>query len=82
MPVNILILQLVVLLYLVVFSVGDVVSIYNNSNNNQTITKNSGVTLRIAGTSNTSDRTLAQYGLATILCVASNVFVIIGSGLT
>ena len=65
-----------------VFSVGDVVSIYNNSTNNQTITKNSGVTLRGAGTSSTSDRTLAQYGLATILCVASNVFVIIGSGLT
>ena len=65
-----------------VFSVGDVVSIYNNSNNNQTITKSSGVTLRGAGTSSISDRTLAQYGLATILCVASNVFVIIGSGLT
>ena len=65
-----------------VFSVGDVVSIYNNSNNNQTITKSSGVTLRGAGTSITSDRTLAQYGLATILCVAPNVFVIIGSGLT
>jgi len=65
-----------------VFSVGDVVSIYNNSNNNQTITKSSGVTLRGAGTSSTSDRTLAQYGLATILCVAPNVFVIIGSGLT
>ena len=65
-----------------VFSVGDVVSIYNNSNNNQTITKSSGVTLRGAGTSSISDRTLAQYGLATILCVAPNVFVIIGSGLT
>ena len=65
-----------------VFSVGDVVSIYNNSTGNQTITKNSGVTLRGAGTSSISDRTLAQYGLATILCVAPNVFVIIGSGLT
>jgi len=65
-----------------VFSVGDVVSIYNNSNNNQTITKSSGVTLRGAGTSSISDRTLAQYGLATILCVAPNVFVIVGSGLT
>ena len=63
------------------FSVGDVVSIYNNSTGNQTITS-SGVTLRGAGTSSISDRTLAQYGLATILCVASNVFVIIGSGLT
>ena len=63
------------------FSVGDVVSIYNNSTGNQTITS-SGVTLRGAGTSSISDRTLAQYGLATILCVASNVFVIVGSGLT
>jgi len=65
-----------------VFSVGDVVSIYNNTTNNKTITKNSGVTLRRAGTSSISDRTLARYGLATILCVASDVFVITGSGLT
>jgi len=65
-----------------VFSVGDAISIYNNSNSSQTITQGSGVTLRQAGTVNTGNRTLAQYGVATVLCVASNVFVIIGGGLS
>ena len=65
-----------------VFSVGDAISIFNNSTNDQTITQGGSVTLRQAGTINTGNRTLARYGLATILCVASNVFVIIGSGLT
>ena len=69
-----------------IFSVGDVISIYNNSGSNQTITQATNVTLRQAGTANTGDRTLAQYGLATILCVDAttdaNVFVITGSGLT
>jgi len=65
-----------------VFSAGQVVSIYNNSGSNQTITQGGSVTLRQAGTANTGNRTLAQYGLCTILCVASNTFVISGSGLT
>ena len=64
-----------------VFSVGDVVTIYNNSGTNQTITQGS-TTLRQSGTANTGNRTLAQYGLATILCVASNTFVISGAGLS
>ena len=63
-----------------VFSVGDAVSIYNNSTANQTITQGTSVTLRKAGTTNTGNRTLSQYGLCTILCVASNVFVISGVG--
>lgn len=65
-----------------VFSAGDVVTIYNNSTSNQTITQGASVTLRQAGTANTGNRTLAQYGVATVLCVASNTFVISGSGLT
>ena len=65
-----------------VFSTGDVVSIYNNSGSNQTITQGATVTLRQAGTANTGNRTLSQYGLATILCVASNTFAISGAGLT
>ena len=65
-----------------IFSVGDVISIYSrNATTNITITGPS-VTLRQAGTANTGDRTLASYGLATILCVAANDFVITGSGLT
>ena len=65
-----------------VFSVGDAISIFNNSNNDQTITQGASVSLRQAGTANTGNRTLVQYGLATILCVQSNSFVITGSGLT
>ena len=65
-----------------VFSAGDVVTVYNNSGSNQTITQGSSVTLRLAGTATTSNRVLATYGLCTILCVASNTFVISGAGLT
>ena len=65
-----------------VFSAGNVVSIYNDSSSNQTITQAASVTLRLAGTATTGNRTLAQYGLVTVLCVASNEFVISGAGLT
>lgn len=65
-----------------IFSVGDAISIYNNSGSPQTITQGGSVTLRQAGTASTGNRTLASYGLATILCVAANDFVITGTGLT
>lgn len=65
-----------------VFSVGDAVSIYNNSTSSQTITQGASVTLRQVGTANTGNRTLGQYGLATLLCVATNEFVISGGGLS
>jgi hypothetical protein len=63
-----------------IFAVGDAISIYNNSGTSQTITQGASTTLRFAGSAATGNRTLAQYGLCTILCVASNVFVISGSG--
>jgi hypothetical protein len=65
-----------------VFGVGNVVSIYNNSATAQTITQSSGVTLRQAGFTATGNRTLGSYGIATLLCVAANTFVISGAGLT
>lgn len=65
-----------------VFGVGDAISIYNNSGSNQTIVQGATVTIRQSGTANTGNRTLAQYGLCTLLCVASNEFVIAGSGLS
>jgi hypothetical protein len=65
-----------------VFSVGDAISIFNNSTSNQTITQGSSVTLRNAGTTDTGNRTLGEYGLCTVLCVASNTFVISGAGLS
>ena len=65
-----------------VFSVGDAVSIYNNSGSDQTVTQGTSVTLRLAGDGTTGNKTLAGYGLCTVLCVASNEFVIAGTGLS
>ena len=62
-----------------VFSAGNIITLYNNSGSNQTITQGSSVTLREAGTANTGNIVMAQRGLATILCVASNEFVITGT---
>ena len=62
------------------FSIGDAVSIYNNSTSNQTITQGTSVTLRQAGSANTGNRTLKQRGICTVLCVASNEFIISGIG--
>jgi hypothetical protein len=64
-----------------VFVSGDVVSIYNNSASSQTITTTA-VTCYLVGTATTGNRTLAQRGLATLLCVGTNEFVISGGGLT
>jgi hypothetical protein len=64
------------------FSSGDTVMVYNNSGLSQTITEDTGVTLYLAGTATTGNRTLAQRGLATILCVAANTFVITGGGVS
>ena len=64
------------------FSTGQSVSIYNNSGSNQTITQGASVTMYQVGTANTGNRTLAQRGLCTILCVGSNTYVITGGGVT
>jgi len=65
-----------------VFSIGDAVTVFNNTTGNITITQGASTTLRLAGTALTGNRTLAQRGLATILCVGTNVFVISGAGLS
>lgn len=65
-----------------IFLAGDAVTIYNNSSSDQAITQGSSTTLRRAGTVDTGNRTLKQYGIATILCVGSNVFVVAGAGLS
>jgi len=66
-----------------VFTAGQNITVYNNSAANITINTTSvGVTCYLAGSANVSSRTLAQRGLATIVCVAGNTFVISGAGLT
>lgn len=65
-----------------VFSPGDVVSIYNNSAATQQIVQGAGVTLRLAGTATTGTRTIAAYGVATLLCdvgAGSPVFAVSGN---
>lgn len=64
------------------FTTGQNVTIYNNSVSSQTIAQGAGVTLRQVGTASTGNRTLAQFGLATILCVGTETYVITGGGLT
>jgi len=66
----------------VAFAAGQTISVYNNSASSQTITQGTGVVMTLAGTATTGNRTLAQYGLCTILCTASNAFVITGAGVT
>ena len=65
-----------------IFSSGQSVTIYNNSASSQTITQGTSVTMYLVGTATTGNRTLAQRGVCTVLCVASNTFVITGGGLT
>ena len=60
------------------FSPGALVTIYNNKGSTMSITA-SGTTLRKAGTSNTGTCTVAERGTASILCVASNEFVVAGN---
>ena len=65
-----------------VFTAGEVFSVYNNSVGTQTISGSAGTTLRQAGTTNTGPRSVAAYGICTVLCVGSETFVITGAGLT
>jgi hypothetical protein len=64
-----------------IFFPGNTVSVFNNSSANITITQNTSVTLYSAGTSNTGNRILQQRGIATIVCVAANTFVVTGAGM-
>ena len=64
------------------FAAGDAVTIFNNSASAQTITQGTSVTMYLAGTATTGNRTLAQRGICTILCISSAVYVISGAGLT
>ena len=65
-----------------VFSAGQAVSIYNNSGSSQTITQGGGTTMTLASSGLTGNRTLGGYGLCTVLCIASNTFVITGAGIS
>ena len=65
-----------------VFSAGQAITIYNNSGSDIPIYRGTSVTLYQATDGSNANRTLATKGLATILCVGSNEFVITGGGLS
>jgi hypothetical protein len=66
-----------------VFAAGNVVTVYNNSGSTITITQGSGLTLQFAGqsTSTTGNRSLALYGITTVLFLSASSAVITGAGL-
>ena len=65
------------------FVAGNNVTIYNNSGSSQTITQGTSVTMYLAGSATTGNRTLAQHGICRLVCVVdSTTFVISGAGLT
>ena len=65
-----------------VFSAGDAVTIYNGTTGDIIITEGASVTMYLAGSSTTGNRTLAQKGVATVLCVGTDTFTILGGGLS
>jgi hypothetical protein len=62
----------------VAFPVGTTIVVFNNSGSTQTISITTD-TLRQAGTSNTGTRTLAAYGVATCIKVASTTWIVSGN---
>ena len=65
------------------FQIGDNVTIYNDSSTSTIqIIQGSNATLVTGGQTTTGTRTLATNGVATLLCVDTNKFVITGTGIT
>ena len=62
--------------------VGTAISIVNRGSGNITIAQGTGVSLYLAGNSSAGNRTIATYGMATLLNVAANVWMINGSQVT
>jgi hypothetical protein len=65
-----------------VFAARDVLTIFNNSASDITITQGASLTLYLVGTATTGNRTLAQRGLATVVFISATVAVVSGGGLT
>jgi len=66
----------------VVWPVGTAISLVNRGTGNITVAQGTGVSLYLAGNSSTGNRTVATYGMATLLNVAANIWMINGTGVT
>lgn len=66
----------------VAFPIGSTVVVYNDYSSTNSVAVTGGVTLRQAGTGSTGTRTLAAYGLCTLLKVSTDGWVISGVGVS
>lgn len=62
-----------------VFVAGNEFYVVNSSASAITLTQGAGTTLRLAGTTTTGSRTLAAYGMATVLCTGTETFYVTGN---
>jgi hypothetical protein len=64
------------------FQVGAAVSIINQGTGNITVAQGSGVTLYLAGNATSGNRTVATFGMATLIKVATDTWFINGTGVS
>ena len=64
------------------FQVGAAISIVNQGSGNITVAQGSGVTLYLAGNATSGNRSVATFGMATLIKVATNTWFINGTGVT
>jgi hypothetical protein len=64
------------------WTVGTAITVVNRGSGNITIAQGSGVNLYLAGNSTAANRTVTTYGMATLLNVAANVWMINGTGVS
>lgn len=64
------------------FSIGTTLTVVVNAAGNVLVSPDSGVTLYQAGSASTGNKVVSEYGLATIMKVAANTWVISGTGVS
>jgi hypothetical protein len=62
-----------------VFVAGNEFLVVNSSASTVTLTQGAGTTLRLGGTATTGTRTIAAYGVASVLCVGTETFYVTGN---
>ena len=64
------------------WAVGTAITVVNRGSGNITVAQGTGVSLYLAGNSSAANRTVSTYGMATLLNVAANVWMINGTGVS
>jgi hypothetical protein len=64
------------------WAVGTAITVVNRGSGNITVARGTGVSLYLAGNSSTANRTVSTYGMATLINLEANVWMINGTGLT